>query len=275
MGCELIVVAGRGRRRRLQFEGESVCIGRGGGNDVIVNEAGVSRTHARIQRQGEAWILLDCGSANGTEVNHSAIASPVRLRDGDRLRVGSVVLEFDGTEGRARGGPTVRRAVIAGSAALLLVTAALVAAGRRRTVETPSPPAVGPAVAPAGAGIAGARAAYERGRRRLEERRVAPRNLYDAWTAFLEARRALAGVTPRPAFSPDLDRRIEACERELRRDCSRLLFAAARFEKYGQDEQALQIFREVLMRFPGEDPSGCRQRAQERIGGTTPHEGIE
>src|SRR5207244_644724 len=35
--------------------------------------------------------------------------------------------------------------------------------------------------------LAAARAAYDRGRRKLEERRIAPRNLYDAWKAFTEA----------------------------------------------------------------------------------------
>ncbi len=275
MGCALTVIAGRGRGRRFHYDADSVSIGRGAENDLVVNDDGVSRAHARIERRDDAWLLTDCGSANGTQLDRCAIAAPAELRDGDRIGVGTVVLQFDTTGGAAHREQTARRAFVAGSAALLLVTAAVIAAGRRRPAEAPPPQPVAAAVAPAAGGDpAGARSSYDRGRRRLEERRVAPRNLYDAWSAFVDARRALAGVTARPAFAADLDKRIDLCERELQRDCDRLLFAAARFEKYGQDEQALQIFREVLSRFPGDEPSGCRQRAQERLAATA-NEGAE
>jgi hypothetical protein len=108
----------------------------------------------------------------------------------------------------------------------------------------------------------GARAAYERGRRKLEERRIAPRNLYDAWKAFVETRQKLDGLEEKPAFHGELGPLIQDCERDLAKECSRLLFAAARFERYGQEESAQRTWREVLLHFPGEEPSGCRKKAQ-------------
>jgi hypothetical protein len=128
--------------------------------------------------------------------------------------------------------------------------------------EATAPPGAqpGPAAVPDPA-----RAAYERGRRKLDERRIAPRNLYDAWSAFTEARRLLEGVSPEPPLRADLAGLIHDAEQDLGRDCSRLLFAAARFLKYGERDRAEQAYRDVLLRFPGDEPSGCRKTAQARL----------
>src|SRR5258708_17443871 len=84
----LTIAEGKGRGQRFQFETESVTIGRGADNDVVLNDAGVSRTHARIQKQGAFWMLLDNGSANGTELNGAALQYPSALNAGDHTGVG-------------------------------------------------------------------------------------------------------------------------------------------------------------------------------------------
>jgi hypothetical protein len=110
-----------------------------------------------------------------------------------------------------------------------------------------------------------ARDAYERGRRKLDERLVAPRNLYDAWKSFTEARRFLEGLDPKPPLYAEVAQRIKDTERDLDKDCARLLFAAGRLERYGQDGAAQRVYREALLHFPAEDPSGCRGRARSEI----------
>ncbi|MFL5275993.1 MAG: hypothetical protein ACJ79T_05945 [Myxococcales bacterium] len=110
-----------------------------------------------------------------------------------------------------------------------------------------------------------AREAYERGRRKLEERNVAPRNLYDAWKSFTAARRYLEGVDPKPPLHAEVAQLIKDTERDLDKDCARLLFAAGRLERYGQDDKAQRVYRETLLRFPAEDPSGCRGKARSEI----------
>jgi len=113
-----------------------------------------------------------------------------------------------------------------------------------------------------------AREAYNLGRRKQEERRIAPRNLYDAWKYFVEARRYLEGLEPRPALYGEVAQLIKEAERDLEKECSRILFSGARFERYRQDEKAQLKFKEALLYFPGEDPSGCRKKARERISST-------
>jgi len=114
-----------------------------------------------------------------------------------------------------------------------------------------------------------AQEAYERGRRKLEERNVAPRNLYDAWKSFTAARRYLEGMEPKPPLHAEVAQLIKDTERDLDKECARLLFAAARLERYGQDEKAQRVYREALLHFPAEDPSGCRSRARSEIPGAT------
>jgi hypothetical protein len=110
-----------------------------------------------------------------------------------------------------------------------------------------------------------AREAYERGRRKLDERYVAPRNLYDAWKSFTIARRFLEGLDPKPPLYVEVAQLIKDTERDLDKECGRLLFAAGRLERYGQDGKAQRIYREALLHFPAEDPSGCRGKARSEI----------
>lgn len=81
------------RGRVALREGENV-LGREGEGIVALESTTVSRRHARIvMRQGEA-VVEDLGSKNGTFVNDVRVTSSVPLADGDRLRMGSVLMTF-------------------------------------------------------------------------------------------------------------------------------------------------------------------------------------
>ena len=426
MPFELTIAEGKGRGQRFEFEAADVTIGRGAENDVVLYDAGVSRTHARIQLQPAGYFLLDNGSANGTELNGAVIKGAEKLRDGDRIRLGPILFRFDerrapasdstritaqpiappleiarSQETRVTAVPAERAKVVApriggalasgaplaekllalprpvllGSAAALALVVGLVAlsvarANKSHGPECPEVVEIDDHVAslafgrgevdvdcgskasfgftapprtralfhylgtkvtradeveiklngkhlgwvpPAGArgdeqvvtlpdaelaeggrnvvqfteGTRGkewsvakvrvetlaitpgdlgrARDAYNLGRRKLEERRVAPRNLYDAWKYFVEARRYLEGLAPHPPLYGEVAQLIKDAERDLEKDCRTLLFSAARSEKYGQDEKAQQKYREAMLHFPGDEPSGCRKKAKESL----------
>jgi len=287
MAFALIVAKGSGRGRKYRFEGE-VTFGRDAANDVVLNQAAVSRAHARIERQGDGWALLDRGSANGTELNGAMVAGRARLREGDRIRVGEVLFEFrEGVRAarlgeRWRGVPAPGRATLIAAAVLFGGIAAerglrpgeYEGAGERGgAAALASRPAASGASPERGSGSPElARAAYERGRRKLRERRIAPRNLFDAWAAFIEARGHLQGVEGAGGVLADLQRVLTETERDLERECRRLLFTAARFDRYGEEEKAQQAWREILLHFPGDDPAGCRRKAQENLVSSQPGE---
>ena len=71
----------------------SVTIGRLPECDVVVDDAGASRQHARIRRTEGGFVLTDLGSTNGTMVNGEPIQEHV-LEHGDRITIGETELEF-------------------------------------------------------------------------------------------------------------------------------------------------------------------------------------
>jgi DNA-binding winged helix-turn-helix (wHTH) protein len=71
--------------------GENV-LGRDPDCAVFVDDATVSRRHARVTVHGSEIVLEDLGSKNGTTVNGRPPGSPCLLRNGDAVLVGSVLL---------------------------------------------------------------------------------------------------------------------------------------------------------------------------------------
>lgn len=74
-------------------EGENV-LGRDPAADVWIGHESVSRQHARIRAADGGATLEDLGSKNGTVHEGRRIEGSVPLKDGDRLRIGSVELVF-------------------------------------------------------------------------------------------------------------------------------------------------------------------------------------
>ncbi len=76
-----------------EIHGE-LTIGRAGGCAVSVpDDTFVSQVHARIFSKGDKLFAEDLGSTNGTLLNGTALSETTELRKGDRVQVGSTVLE--------------------------------------------------------------------------------------------------------------------------------------------------------------------------------------
>lgn len=82
------------RRGRVYELGEEVTVGRSLGCAVpLDDDTFASSIHARVfQRDSELW-LEDLGSTNGTFLNDERVNGPARLQRGDRVKVGSTILE--------------------------------------------------------------------------------------------------------------------------------------------------------------------------------------
>ena len=74
------------------FDGDNL-LGRDLDDVIDVPSPTVSRHHATIRFEADAW-LEDLGSKNGTFVGDVRVTKPVRLADGDRVRLGAVLLTF-------------------------------------------------------------------------------------------------------------------------------------------------------------------------------------
>ena len=93
-GVRLRILEPPAQQGELYPLGDELTVGRGGGcGIVIVDDHYVSTVHARLFRRGNDVFVEDLGSRNGTYLNGSPVASPTRLRRGDRVQFGQTVAE--------------------------------------------------------------------------------------------------------------------------------------------------------------------------------------
>ncbi len=83
----LILQRGGQGGQRWRLDRPEVIIGRSPTCDIILPDRQVSRRHARIFRQGDAYFGEDRGSKNGTWVNGQPVREPVPLQDGDEIQI--------------------------------------------------------------------------------------------------------------------------------------------------------------------------------------------
>ena len=93
-GSRLVVLtppAVAGQVFELQAE---TTIGRASDCAVVIDDARVSKVHARIFERDERWMVEDLGSTNGTLVNDHVLDHPEFVGPGDRVQVGEHVMEL-------------------------------------------------------------------------------------------------------------------------------------------------------------------------------------
>jgi pSer/pThr/pTyr-binding forkhead associated (FHA) protein len=83
-----------GPDRQIVLDGRPLTIGRAKDNGLVLNDARVSRHHARLQARRGTLVLTDLGSSNGSRVNGITVQEVV-LGPGDRIQLGDTVLIVD------------------------------------------------------------------------------------------------------------------------------------------------------------------------------------
>lgn len=95
-----------GREFPLQ-PGENI-VGRRGDGVIALDAPSVSRQHARLTIADGRAVIEDLGSKNGTWVGPVEVTGPTPVRDGDEIRLGSVLVTIH-TSARAMTTETVER----------------------------------------------------------------------------------------------------------------------------------------------------------------------
>jgi len=73
---------------------EQSMVGREPSCEIVVTDGSVSRRHARLEKRGSTWWVVDQGSANGTYVNSLKVAEQA-LKNGQELRFGALAFRVD------------------------------------------------------------------------------------------------------------------------------------------------------------------------------------
>jgi pSer/pThr/pTyr-binding forkhead associated (FHA) protein len=89
-----VVIEGDSHRGVTFDLGDELIIGRGPKCQVVLDDSYVSQMHARLFARGEAFMVEDLGSTNGTYLNRRKVTAPTELRRGDQVKIGKTVLEM-------------------------------------------------------------------------------------------------------------------------------------------------------------------------------------
>jgi pSer/pThr/pTyr-binding forkhead associated (FHA) protein len=77
-----------GKRVEFHLDGDALEVGRDEEIAIRLDEPLVSRRHARLERRGDAWVVVDLGSTNFTRVNGERVRRERELAHGDELTLG-------------------------------------------------------------------------------------------------------------------------------------------------------------------------------------------
>jgi hypothetical protein len=90
---ELAIESGPDAGHTHRAADHAVRLGRSPDNDVILRDPATSGHHARIERRGDQFWIVDLGSTNGTFVNGESVQEK-QLNPGDRLTIGQNSVHF-------------------------------------------------------------------------------------------------------------------------------------------------------------------------------------
>lgn len=92
----MTAIAGAASGKVFFLDRPDSVIGRADDAQIKLLDEGISRTHARIQRTGDEYAVIDLQSTNGTFVNGARISAPTLLHEGDCINLGArAVLQFE------------------------------------------------------------------------------------------------------------------------------------------------------------------------------------
>ena len=90
-----VVIYGKDGRRIGSFKlTGDIEIGRADHCTIRLADTYASQVHARLSARNGSWTIEDLGSTNGTFLNERRLESPSQVRPGDKVRIGTTVLEL-------------------------------------------------------------------------------------------------------------------------------------------------------------------------------------
>ena len=94
VGARLVVLAPASMAGSVFDLQSETTIGRAPGCGVVIDDARVSKLHARVFHSGGRWVVEDLGSTNGTLLNDHVLDLAKNVGPGDRIQVADHVMEL-------------------------------------------------------------------------------------------------------------------------------------------------------------------------------------
>ena len=83
----------RGEVRRIDVDSDAWSVGRAEDNDLVLDEANISRRHFRLESRKDGVFLVDNGSTFGVRLNGESVGSEALLQQGDVFSAGDFRFE--------------------------------------------------------------------------------------------------------------------------------------------------------------------------------------
>jgi hypothetical protein len=90
---ELVIASGPDSGHSFKISGPAIRIGRAPDNDLVLRDPATSGHHARVERRGTQFFVVDLGSTNGTLVNGEVVMER-ELKNGDSITIGQNAVNF-------------------------------------------------------------------------------------------------------------------------------------------------------------------------------------
>ncbi len=96
--ARLIISSPDGKNGILELNKPLITVGRGNANDLVLNDASVSRFHAVVKLRENSIFIADRGSTNGIVLNDEKISKETELKNGDVALVGHYRLRLENVD---------------------------------------------------------------------------------------------------------------------------------------------------------------------------------
>jgi len=96
MSHEIVIQCPDGQFKTVPLQADRYTVGRSSMAELCFpDDAGLSRQHMVLERDGDDWTVQDLGSKNGTLVNNTPLRTKLKLKPGDRITAGHLAIVFD------------------------------------------------------------------------------------------------------------------------------------------------------------------------------------
>ncbi|MBI2343200.1 MAG: sigma 54-interacting transcriptional regulator [Deltaproteobacteria bacterium] len=103
--CQLVVLQGVDKGKKISLHKNSTTIGKRETNDFVLSDKTVSRTHVAIDYTADSFVLRDLGSTNGSYLNGSRVKEAY-LAPGDVIKMGNTQIEFRAFDEKVKVAPS-------------------------------------------------------------------------------------------------------------------------------------------------------------------------
>ena len=91
---QLVILTGVAEGTSIPLDDGLVTVGRSPDSTLVIVDEYTSTYHAKLQRSGDSWTIIDLDSTNGTKVNGSRITDPTPLPPYTHVTIGTTTFEL-------------------------------------------------------------------------------------------------------------------------------------------------------------------------------------